>query len=201
MANVTGPLFSLKATGSVAKTLCYKKGVRCYVCRKYAKPSGEPSAAQIEVCEYTGERMNHWPLISPADQASWLLLALEQNIEPINAYLKFNWQRHLNGLESTDVYPPTEAPPIPDFIAITGSPPPIPDLTGDYFEEGTNDGHPAYKRTSPSIAWLWNNSDQWFISADVVENWDYYFEGPAGDPIGTYDGVYPNSGKIIVSVM
>lgn len=117
MANVRGPLFSLSAAGSIGKTISYKKGVRGYVARKWAKPSGDASAAQVVVRNFTGERMSHWPDISSENQLTWLGLAQVENTSPINAYLKVNWERYIAGLSTTDVWPAEEPWPVEALFA------------------------------------------------------------------------------------
>lgn len=198
MANVIGPLFSLQATGTIAKTLCYKKGMKGTVCRKYAKPTGLPSPNQIAVREFTGELMNHWPLISPKYQASWLLLALDDNIEPINAYLKFNWQRHLQGLESTDVYPPSEEPLFPDIEVGGIGDNPNPDCRGTYVYFGENDGQHVYRRSPQNDFYLSYDAVDgvWevalFIGFSDTDDLYYNFEGPYGhyEFAGSYTGSF-----------
>ena len=117
MANVKGPLFSLSATGSINKTICYKKGVRGYVARKWAKPTGVARAAQELVRDFTGERMSHWPDISAEDQLTWWSLAQSVNSSPINVYLQKNWERHIQGLGTTDVWPVFIPPPVYTYFA------------------------------------------------------------------------------------
>lgn len=202
MPRVTNPLFSVSAVGTVAEILTYRNSPRGAICRKWAKPTGSPSAKQIEVREFTGERMNHWPLISTEDQASWFLLALERNIEPINAYLQVNWERHLQGKASTDFYPPVDVPLVASVTVTAGDPTPNPDWTGEYYEEGMWSEYPYYKRTSPSVVYLFYDGggiDIWLFDSELST-------GPGEDSFyggetisGEYAAISDFSGILIAS--
>lgn len=104
MANVQGPLFSLTAAGSVAKTLCYKKGKRGTVCRKWAQPGGEASSDQLNVRQITGYLMANWQNLSTLEQASWAAPAEALSISPINLYLQANWKLINEGRAIKDSY-------------------------------------------------------------------------------------------------
>jgi hypothetical protein len=200
MPIVTSPLFSISCEGSIGKLITYKKGMRGTVCRKYAKPTGLPTALQTDVRTFTGERMKHWPSISPADQSSWFLLALDQNVEPINAYLKFNWERRLQGLATTDVYPPLPPGLVADIIVTAGIVPPVPDLTGNYFKTGTYDGYDLYTRGDPPNSWLWNFAGWWVISPLPPDPDMELLFGSESDLISTYDSIYPYLGFLVTSL-
>jgi hypothetical protein len=173
MANVFGPLMSLSATGSVAKSLCYKKGTRTTVCRKYAKPSGDPSLSQLAIRQQTGDLMKHWKVISTEDQATWITLADQQDFSPINAYLKFNYERISNGLSTTDVYPPVEAPPVAVVIFSPGVRTPEPDWSGGYYEIGVfNDNLIMQGIEHPTVFLYWCDlhGGRWALSETIDVN-------------------------------
>jgi hypothetical protein len=196
MPKVTCPLFSVGATGSVAKLLTYRKSPRGYICRKWSQPTGLPSADQLEVREFTGERMSHWPLISTEDQTSWLLLALERNVEPINVYLEENWKRKLRGLGTTDVWPAVEGEGPGDITISAGEPGPSPDCTGEYLEDGIFDEEMSYKRSPDGDYYLFWDAVYllWIIGEEkleeletgaiwILENKEGEY-GPYGDCVG-----------------
>jgi hypothetical protein len=166
MPKVSMPLFSFGATGSISKLLTFRNSPRGYICRKYAVPTGEASAVQEEVREFTGERMMHWALLSVEEQASWLLLALERNVEPINAYLQENWKRKIRGLGTTDCWPVIELPLYPAMIVSGGDPFPEPDCTGTYEYEGEIGEDHYYKRMPEDDYFLFYDWTQfiWIIS-------------------------------------
>jgi len=167
MPKVTCPLFSVGATGSIGKILTYRNSPRGFICRKWSQPTGLPTADQLEVREFTGERMSHWPLISTEDKASWLLLALERNVEPINVYLEENWKRKLRGLGTTDVWPAVEEEEQGEITITNGTPGPLPDCTGEYIEDGMFEGEMSYKRSPDGDYYLfWDSVYLLFVIAE-----------------------------------
>lgn len=61
-----------------------------------------------------------------------------------------------------------------------------PDPTGEFFEDGTHNGAPAY-RNADSSTWIWKSvPGSWFIT-DTPENFPAnYWSKPPGDPTGHY---------------
>lgn len=199
MANVRGPLMSTQATGTVARILTFKKGVRGYVARKYAKPSGWPSDKQKAIRLQTRNLMKKWKTLSTSDKASWLLRAIEENVEPINSYLKFNFEWIAQGNTETNIYPPAPPNPIPDFIVTVYATPISPDLSGEYFKDATCNGQPTYKRTSPVLAFIWFDGDDWFISALAINDYTWSFICNGNGPKGMYDQFEGSTGGLQVS--
>ena len=199
MPRVTSPLFSVSAQGSIGKCITYRNSPRGAICRKWAQPTGLPSANQIAVRDFTGERMNHWPLISTEDQASWFLLALERNIEPINAYLQVNWERHLQAKSLTDFYPPVDVPPVYSLTVTGYAPDPFPDFSGEYYEAGVFNDQPYYTRSELPEAFIFFYEEIWYMSY-LLENGqnEYCWVGPATIN-GDYVGQTPYTGSHIVS--
>ena len=71
MAKTTGPLISLDAHGSLAKTLNYSSRRSGPQCRKYNKPTGVPSAKQRGQRRLTEFLVAQWQNMSAADKATW----------------------------------------------------------------------------------------------------------------------------------
>lgn len=90
MATVAGPLCSLSAHGSLAKTLTFRRNGKSHVARKYATPTGEPSAAQLAHRRLVANIMKSWPYLSPTAQSTWANLAAAENTQPINAFFHHN---------------------------------------------------------------------------------------------------------------
>jgi hypothetical protein len=106
MALVTGPLHSESARGQFAKTTIYQmRGGKC-IAKRYAAPVEPNSSAQQAVKLFTGDTMKRWPALTDEQRATWLPLALQRNVEPINVYLDENWKRRDRGLPVTDTWPP-----------------------------------------------------------------------------------------------
>ena len=71
MAKTKGPLLSLEAHGSLAKTLNYSQRKSGSQCRKYNKPLVTPSAAQRGQRRLTEFLVAQWQNMSDADKATW----------------------------------------------------------------------------------------------------------------------------------
>jgi len=50
---------------------------------------------------------------------------------------------------------------------------PVPDMTGNYYEVGTFDGHPYYKRLAPIPSYVFHDSYYWICSY-LLESGQYY---------------------------
>lgn len=194
MANVQGPLFSMTATGSIAKTLCYKKGVRGYVARKWAKPSGVSSQAQDFTRFITKSLMQRWPLINSIYQATWNPLAIELGVSPINAYLKHNWERMCLGQSTLEFYPFGANKYRWDYSATFLSEVPSPYVIGMWWLIGEYLGGPLYGLDSEDAMFLYWTQEAWIMKASPDEFIiDFFTNGtPTVDAsyfgIGTYTG-------------
>jgi hypothetical protein len=97
MALVNGPLFSLDASGQVAKALVYSrwKG-RPYV-RKYVVPANPDSLGQKATRSMMGFISGQWASLSTTDQDSWNSLAAAAGYSSFNAYTSGNMDQHALG--------------------------------------------------------------------------------------------------------
>lgn len=112
MATVREPLFSAAAAGQIGKTLIFQTYNKKTYAKAYGKPDWDahpPTAKQLAIQVATKTIMQHWPAISPTNQATWDLLAIPKRILRINAYLRENYKRIRSGLPITDVWPATDA--------------------------------------------------------------------------------------------
>lgn len=73
MAKVNSPFLSTAATGSVGKSLTASRWRSIKVIRKYAVPTGTPSAAQILQWSYLGSAVDFWKaaIMSTACEEAW----------------------------------------------------------------------------------------------------------------------------------
>lgn len=162
MARVIGPLHSLEAHGTIADCLCFKRDSRGTIARKWAKPGGQPSIAQLAVRAFTKERMQHWPSISAEDKATWDELATQLNVTPINVYLEKNWEWHRLGLDLCDVYPYQSASPVYTVLATD---PTESILASDWTATFVGGGEMVYtpteiKTTSPENLTVFENASE-----------------------------------------
>ena len=94
------------------------------------------------------------------------------------------WTRNRRRLEMPETPPPP--PPEPDYV-VTGEI--TPDATGDYYEDGTHDGEPKYRRED-SAFWIYYTDALGcrVIYATVHDDPPHGFFRYDGFP-GDYDGV------------
>ena len=107
MARTVGPLMSLEASGSVAKTLTYSrwKG-RPYV-RQLVTPANPRSPLQVSTRAIMRFLSQQWtPGVTALKQATWDALAKMDSISPFNAFVRENLRQW------TQFLPPSEATPI-----------------------------------------------------------------------------------------
>jgi hypothetical protein len=80
MAKVKGPLFSLSASGQIAKTLVYWKGID--IVRKYVIPANPNTSGQQTQRGYFANAVEDWHTdgFTAIDVAAWNLYALAQKV-------------------------------------------------------------------------------------------------------------------------
>lgn len=200
MATVAGPLCSLSAHGSISKTLTFRRNGKSHVARKYATPTGEPSAAQLAHRSQFATIAQTWVDASLADKLSWIPLAEADNTTPYAAFTKYTWQRVAQDLDPTPVYPPV-TPPVFDLICTAGSPAPNPDCTGPYIQIGTYDGQPLYKSWPDLIYFVWADTDfnRWVISNSNPGSAYGSRWRRTGTINGTYNPLSPTTGYPIIA--
>ncbi len=71
MVRVKGPLLSLRASKSIARTITFQKRRGKDTAYLYSKPSGPPSAAQQEIRQNMAEAVQYWKMLSPEEQQEW----------------------------------------------------------------------------------------------------------------------------------
>ncbi len=93
MATVSGPLFSLGASGTVGGSIVFAtwKG-RPYV-RRHAIPSNPKSVSQLSVRAMMRFLSQFWTSLSVSEKADWETRAAVTNISPFNAYIAYNMDR------------------------------------------------------------------------------------------------------------
>jgi len=121
MAQVTGPLLSLDATGQIGGAIVFSHWKGRNTVRKLVTPSNPQTGAQ------TGQRAMMtflsaaWAPMSAADKATWEALAEEKKYSPFNAFTSAGltrWTQFLDPLET-----PTTAPdviPVMGALTVTG---------------------------------------------------------------------------------
>ncbi len=93
MAGVTGPLFSLSASGTIGDAIVYAtwKG-RPYV-RKHAIPANPKSVGQVSVRAMLKFLTQYWASLTAGEQADWETRAAATDISPFNAFVSYSAKR------------------------------------------------------------------------------------------------------------
>ena len=92
MPRVSGPLFSLDASGALDDTIVYSKWKgRPYV-RKWASPSNPKSPGQLGIRAMFRALSKAWDALTAPEQASYEELAESLNVSPFNVFMKFNME-------------------------------------------------------------------------------------------------------------
>lgn len=112
MTITTGPLFSLDARGSIAKTLTYSKQRGTTYTKQYAVPTGIPTDAQIITRDAIRLITQAWQSVTAEERATWQTLATAHNTSLYHAYLRSGCQRW------RDFLLPTAAAPQPGTLTI-----------------------------------------------------------------------------------
>lgn len=94
MARTVGPLMSLEASGSVAKTIVFSKWKgRPYV-RQLVTPSNPKSALQVSTRAVMKFLSQRWATdVTAGDKATWLALANAAAVSEFNEYVRANLKR------------------------------------------------------------------------------------------------------------
>lgn len=114
MARVSGPLFSMSASGTVGKTITYGtwKG-RPYV-REWFKPENPQAAKQVNVRTALTLLVAYWKTLSAAGQAEWETAAEGLGMSGFNLYMKHGMDEYISQIGSDTT---------PTSCSYTGVPP------------------------------------------------------------------------------
>ncbi len=109
MVKLTGPMFSLTASGAIADTIVYStwKG-RAYA-RQLVIPTNPRSAGQTGMRSMFSFLSKQWSGIAGVDQATFDADAEAKSISPFNSYMKLNMDRWKNYLPPSQTFVPAEA--------------------------------------------------------------------------------------------
>jgi len=105
MVKVSGPAFSLDASGTIGDTLVYSKWKgRPYV-RSHVIPSNPKSGGQLGMRGMFSFLTKQWAALSAADKATWEDRADQLIVSPFNAYMSYNQFRWRNFTAPSSIDP------------------------------------------------------------------------------------------------
>ncbi|MFA5715989.1 MAG: hypothetical protein WC998_09625 [Candidatus Paceibacterota bacterium] len=109
MAIVTGPLHSIQASGQFGKTMIFERWKGRSYAKVYKVPTVRRTDSQRAVRAIMKWLTWAWTVANDEQKETWNQLALEANVSPIAAYLKYNFNLWWTGWYSTLAYPEERA--------------------------------------------------------------------------------------------
>lgn len=109
MARVTGPLFSIDASGTVGKTITFTKWKGRNVVRQRVIPMNPKSALQTGTRAMFQYLTRVWAAIDGTAQATWDELAAGKAVSAFNAFVGENLQRWQMNKAPAHAYPAAES--------------------------------------------------------------------------------------------
>jgi hypothetical protein len=109
MARTTAPLFSLDASGTVAKAVVFSKWRGRQYVRRHAIPKNPMTAAQLGIRAAMKFLSQHYTPLKDTIDAEFALVAANANVSIFNAFVAANMKRWRMGKAPSDYLVPTEA--------------------------------------------------------------------------------------------
>jgi len=123
MVKLQGPMFSLAASGTLAKTLTYSHWKGRAFARRRIIPGNPQSAGQVSLRSMFAFLGSEWGALATVDQDTWAAPAARTIISPFNAFCASGLDRNRSFLAPSQTYPPTPTSAPQDvsvFIAFGG---------------------------------------------------------------------------------
>ena len=119
MARTTGPLMSLDASGSVAKTIVFSKWKGRNYVRQLVTPANPRAALQVSTRAMMKFLSQAWtPDLSGANMATWDALAASDAISPFNAFVRYNLANWTQFLLPAKAYPRGATGTVPTWTTL-----------------------------------------------------------------------------------
>ncbi len=122
MAKTTGPLMSLDASGTVAKTLVFSKWKGRNYVRQWVIPSNPQSLGQTIVRANFAGLVALYQANVALIQTNFGVRAAQLNISAFNAFMGFNQTRISGGGYAANNVTPTDAAPLNNVTALVATP-------------------------------------------------------------------------------
>lgn len=122
MAKVTGPLFSIDASGKFADSLVFSswKGIN-YV-RKYAKPGGKPSSRQKFIKSLFSAAVEKYKTLEGKDKEAWKLRAANTPMSGYNLFIRKVMNAFNEGFPEYNIISQMEMEMVPEGIEFSCRP-------------------------------------------------------------------------------
>lgn len=109
MAVVTGPLFSVSASGQIAGAIVFTSWKGRNVVRRHAVPANPRSGGQLSIRAMMTFLSQYWVSLTDGEQADWDERAASENISPFNAFCSYNLSRWGTNLAPSKEHPALES--------------------------------------------------------------------------------------------
>jgi hypothetical protein len=88
MPKLQGPLFSLGASGSIGKTLVFRKTRHGLTVQRWSKPTDPATDAQLPYRAYWSAARDAWRALEAADRATWQQCATSWSLPPFTLFAR-----------------------------------------------------------------------------------------------------------------
>ncbi len=116
MAKVTGPLFSMDASGKFADSLVFSKWKGINYVRKYAKPGGNRSINQKEINSLFSTAVKMYKTLSGQDKEAWNLRAANSPMSGYNMFIKKVMNAFKEGFKEYNIISQVEMKTVPGGV-------------------------------------------------------------------------------------
>jgi hypothetical protein len=206
MANVTGPLFSLTAKGSIAKTLNFRAGKRGTVASKHSKPGGPASPAQIAHRHQFADLAALWNATPDEAIDTFAAIAGPDEKALYNTFVAENFRRLAQGLCPTQYHPvPDDYYPV--ALAIGRGCRPSQDPTGAYMWTYPSEFPELYSQLAPpdypTTLWLIHNYEDVnyrLYMNNLHADSDPMYVNELCQPAGIYHAINGAIGTVVVTM-
>lgn len=113
MSVLTGPLFSIAARGSLARTIEYVSTKRGTAARRWKQPRNPDTPAQRSIRSANRFLTDQWNVVSATDRETFIAPAEIAHIAPYHAYLSQNMTRWIVQRSPAQIHPASEDDTLP----------------------------------------------------------------------------------------
>lgn len=114
MARVSGPLFSMSASGSVGKAITFASWKGRQYCREWFIPQNPKTTTQVNVRSAFSLLVAYWQTLTGTQQDDWQVLADPVRKSGFNVFMTHGMNEYMSQLGSSTT---------PTSVSYTGTPP------------------------------------------------------------------------------
>jgi hypothetical protein len=88
MPKLQGPLFSIGASGSIGKTLVYRRTRHGLTVQHWSQPTDPATPSQLDNRAYWAAARNAWRNLTPTQRQPWLQCATSWSLQPFAIFAR-----------------------------------------------------------------------------------------------------------------